>query len=163
MYTIPVLIRKDRHGLRTNYRGGIYRPQPSADSQSDVPACDGDSLFLEDMHVDAGRPRHLYGRPYVQLTRNGHTEVWHQHGRTHSSRPIWNPAVPIKDSKAKLLERVLCSLAELEPLRAELKRRAMIFQCEWKEAQAMAEGKPYDAYHELSYKDWEKIRDSRYG
>ncbi len=120
----------------------------------------------------------IWAQPKIHPTPPGSqiTEIWYDHGAytfdTKISTECWHPreavvAEPapfsIVKPRTQLVEHVLQILEAIEPLRRELKRRALIFQCEWKEAQAIAEGKSFDAYHELSYEDWSKIRDSRYG
>lgn len=49
-------------------------------------------------------------------------------------------------------------LAEVEVLRREVKRRAMIFQCEERERAAAWDGLPAGAYEKLSYAHWELVR-----
>lgn len=64
---------------------------------------------------------------------------------------LWDKMTPV--------ERIRQILIEVQPLREEIKRRAMIYQCEEKEYAAKKDGKPFDAYHHLPYAEWSVIRD----
>lgn len=56
-------------------------------------------------------------------------------------------------------KQILAMLEEIQPLRDELKRKAMIYQCEEKEYAAKRQGLPIDKYYNWSYVRWAKIRD----
>ena len=53
-------------------------------------------------------------------------------------------------------------LEMVRPLRDEVKRRSMIFDCELKEHVARLHGKPVDAYHDLPFREWVEIKRAYY-
>lgn len=60
--------------------------------------------------------------------------------------------------KGEAATRVRAILEALQPLRDELKRKAMIYQCEEKEYAAKRQGFPLDKYYRWSYVRWAKVR-----
>jgi hypothetical protein len=56
-----------------------------------------------------------------------------------------------------MLARIVKELEELEVLKARIKERAMIYQCEAKEEKARVAGLPLDTYYNLPYAEWVKI------
>jgi len=63
---------------------------------------------------------------------------------------------------ATIAQKVEIQLMEIEVMRQAIKQRAMLYQADWKERQAEAEGKPFDFYHHMPYVQWDKIRDSKH-
>jgi hypothetical protein len=55
-------------------------------------------------------------------------------------------------------EEFMANLHEYNRLKDELKRRAMIFQADDKERAAKHFGKPFDAFYDLPYTEWAKVR-----
>lgn len=52
--------------------------------------------------------------------------------------------------------------AEVGRLQKEVKYRGMVYQVELKEELAKRHGKPLNAYYDLPYKSWEKMRDEAF-
>jgi len=59
-------------------------------------------------------------------------------------------------------EQLTDCLEELRTLRQKIRQRSMLYQVDWKERQAIGEGKALDTYHHMPYVQWDHIRDSRY-
>lgn len=57
-----------------------------------------------------------------------------------------------------ILDNIKARAAEIGRLQADIKERSMIFDVSAKEALAKAKGLPLDAYYDLPYKDWMKIK-----
>lgn len=55
-------------------------------------------------------------------------------------------------------DRLLDLMVKRRVLMDEIKRRAMIYQCEEKEYAATRQGLPFDTYHHMSYAEWAEIR-----
>lgn len=56
------------------------------------------------------------------------------------------------------VDHIVKELEALEELKRSLKARAMIYQVEAKERAAKRDGLPFDAYYDLTYKEWERVR-----
>ena len=57
---------------------------------------------------------------------------------------------------------IAAELEKLQVLRDHIKDRSILYQADWKERQATAEGKELDFYYHMAYIYWDKVRDSRY-
>jgi len=61
----------------------------------------------------------------------------------------------------KILERLINELEEIEVLRTKIKERNFIYQIDLKEEKARSLNLPLNAFYELPYEKWAKIRDSK--
>ena len=57
------------------------------------------------------------------------------------------------------LNEIVDNLEDIQDMRDEIRRRAMVYQAERKEEAAKRDGKPADYYYYLSYQEWVAIRD----
>lgn len=58
-----------------------------------------------------------------------------------------------------MLDAMLSELQEIETLRTAIKRRAMVYQIDVKEAAARRDGVPLETYFDLPYEQWMSVRD----
>lgn len=57
------------------------------------------------------------------------------------------------------VDQIVKELEALEELKRSLKARAMIYQVDAKERAAERDGLPFNAYYDLLYEEWVKVRD----
>jgi hypothetical protein len=141
--------------LKLLFGDKVERPTKLRDARdADIFNPDFEPFQFEDMTVRPERRRDLRVDPRQrqELQRGG----WGPGGRG-TIGPAFDQVTNVNGGYGRA-DEIVEELEDMEPLRQELKQRAMIYQREDKEAAARWNGLAEDAYYHIPFVEWEPIR-----